>query len=173
MNDHPMRTRLRDYLEDSAGLPQDMAHAVESALFNWTIKSAQSSGTTSASWLDTSFGALYRVKAYEVAASLLKEDDGNNTVRDRLLSGALRPAEVVELQPNDKAWIAARQTAAKLREAARTDLASRGMCARTDLFTCSKCKKRDCSYFELQTRSADEPMTVFVTCLTCGHRWRM
>lgn len=169
-----MRARLQAYLSDSAGLPEHVAHAVERAVFNWTVKSAQTSGMTSASWQDTSFGAMYRVKAYEVAALLdddVKVYDAN--VKDRLLNGALQPAQVVELKPDSQAWVAARQTAAKLREAARTDLASRGMCARTDLFTCSKCKKRDCSYFELQTRSADEPMTVFVTCLTCGHRWRM
>ena len=42
----------------------------------------------------------------------------------------------------------------------------------TDMFTCSKCKKNKCTYFELQTRSADEPMTTFVTCIECGHRWK-
>ena len=42
----------------------------------------------------------------------------------------------------------------------------------TDMFTCGKCKKNKCSYFELQTRSADEPMTTFVTCLECGNKWK-
>lgn len=45
--------------------------------------------------------------------------------------------------------------------------------ANTDRYTCSKCKKNKCSYYELQTRSADEPMTTFITCLHCGHRWKM
>ena len=42
----------------------------------------------------------------------------------------------------------------------------------TDQFKCTKCNKRLCSYYELQTRSADEPMTIFITCLNCGKRWR-
>ena len=42
----------------------------------------------------------------------------------------------------------------------------------TDRFRCSQCKKKMCSYYELQTRSADEPMTIFVTCLNCGKQWR-
>lgn len=42
----------------------------------------------------------------------------------------------------------------------------------TDRFRCSQCKKKLCSYYELQTRSADEPMTIFVTCLNCGKQWR-
>lgn len=29
-----------------------------------------------------------------------------------------------------------------------------------------------CTYYQLQTRSADEPMTTFVTCLTCNARWK-
>tara|TARA_Y100001936_G_C15753820_1_gene497504 strand:+ start:21 stop:494 length:474 start_codon:yes stop_codon:yes gene_type:complete len=45
--------------------------------------------------------------------------------------------------------------------------------AMTDQFKCGRCKKRKCSYFELQTRSADEPMTVFITCINCGKRWKM
>ena len=45
--------------------------------------------------------------------------------------------------------------------------------AKTDVFKCGKCKKRECSYYELQVRSADESSTIFVTCLNCGNRWRI
>ena len=62
--------------------------------------------------------------------------------------------------------------------------------ASTDNFECNKCKPIEvslatkegratdrnqytqCSYYQLQTRSADEPMTTFVTCIKCGTRWR-
>jgi len=42
----------------------------------------------------------------------------------------------------------------------------------TDRFKCNRCGKRECTYYEMQTRSADEPMTIFVNCLNCGKRWR-
>ena len=42
----------------------------------------------------------------------------------------------------------------------------------TDQFKCRRCLKRECTYYELQTRSADEPMTIFITCLNCGKEWR-
>ena len=42
----------------------------------------------------------------------------------------------------------------------------------TDAYTCGRCKKKECTYYQMQTRSADEPMTTFVTCLNCGKRWR-
>eukprot|EP00033_Pygsuia_biforma_P004572 GCRY01005014.1.p1 GENE.GCRY01005014.1~~GCRY01005014.1.p1 ORF type:complete len:299 (+),score=52.81 GCRY01005014.1:144-1040(+) len=44
--------------------------------------------------------------------------------------------------------------------------------ATTDQFQCGKCKKRKCKFYQLQTRSADEPMTTFVTCVNCGNRWK-
>ena len=62
--------------------------------------------------------------------------------------------------------------------------------ASTDDFECLKCldverkkakiEKREinrdeytqCTYYQLQTRSADEPMTTFVTCLKCATRWK-
>ena len=38
---------------------------------------------------------------------------------------------------------------------------------------CSGCKKKSkCDYYQMQTRSADEPMTTFVTCLECDKRWK-
>jgi transcription elongation factor S-II len=42
----------------------------------------------------------------------------------------------------------------------------------TDRFTCTRCWKKECTYYEMQTRSADEPMTIFITCLNCGKHWR-
>jgi transcription elongation factor S-II len=44
--------------------------------------------------------------------------------------------------------------------------------ASTDDFICGKCKSKKCTYYQLQTRSADEPMTTFVTCLDCGNRFK-
>ena len=44
--------------------------------------------------------------------------------------------------------------------------------AMTDMFKCKKCGSRSTSYYEVQTRSADEPMTQFITCLNCNKRWK-
>ena len=41
--------------------------------------------------------------------------------------------------------------------------------ASTDNYKCKKCKKNKCTVSQAQTRSADEPMTTFVKCLTCGY----
>lgn len=42
----------------------------------------------------------------------------------------------------------------------------------TDMFKCGNCKQRKCQYYQMQTRSSDEPMTCFITCMNCGNKWR-
>ncbi|AYV77638.1 MAG: transcription elongation factor TFIIS [Dasosvirus sp.] len=37
----------------------------------------------------------------------------------------------------------------------------------TDIYKCYKCGEKKCTTSQMQTRSADEPMTIFVTCLVC------
>jgi transcription elongation factor S-II len=39
-------------------------------------------------------------------------------------------------------------------------------------FKCGKCKSKKTDYYQMQTRSADEPMTTYVTCKACGNRWK-
>ena len=40
------------------------------------------------------------------------------------------------------------------------------------LFRCGRCKSYKTTYYQMQTRSADEPMTVFITCHACDNRWK-
>jgi DNA-directed RNA polymerase subunit M/transcription elongation factor TFIIS len=42
----------------------------------------------------------------------------------------------------------------------------------SNMFKCKACGKSQTTYYELQTRSADEPMTVFIRCIPCGKQWR-
>lgn len=42
----------------------------------------------------------------------------------------------------------------------------------TGIFKCGKCKSVKTTYYQMQTRSADEPMTSYITCKNCGNRWK-
>lgn len=56
------------------------------------------------------------------------------------------------------------------RERAREVLSGREV-AKTGIFSCPKCKSFDVDTDQKQTRSADEPMTIFCTCNSCGSRF--
>lgn len=42
----------------------------------------------------------------------------------------------------------------------------------TGMYTCRDCKSKRTVCKSVQTRSADEPMTNFITCLDCEKRWK-
>ena len=48
---------------------------------------------------------------------------------------------------------------------------SRSMGLVTDIYKCGRKKKKKCTYYKMQTRSCDEPMTTFITCLNCNNSW--
>ena len=53
-----------------------------------------------------------------------------------------------------------------------TSVESINYISKSNIYTCKSCKKNECYVYELQTRSADEPMTIFITCINCGKKWR-
>lgn len=42
----------------------------------------------------------------------------------------------------------------------------------TDTYTCPKCKEKKCTVLQVQTRSADEPPTLFITCTVCYYAFK-
>lgn len=42
----------------------------------------------------------------------------------------------------------------------------------TNIYKCYKCGSRETKTSQMQTRSADEPMTIFVTCLVCSNTFK-
>jgi len=87
--------------------------------------------------------------------------------------GLISPKVLLDLKPEELGSDERRNENAAIREAATAE-AVRGQKqqASTDAFKCGKCGQRKCTYYQLQTRSADEPMTTFVTCVNCDNRWK-
>jgi len=40
------------------------------------------------------------------------------------------------------------------------------------IIACRKCKSKKTTYYQRQIRRADEGFTLFITCLSCGEKWR-
>jgi len=124
-------------------------------------------------WGSDMFKELYMSKARSVYSNLNpKSSIQNKRLMKRLKEKEFMPHNIANMKPENlfpEIWKDIMD-----REILRTKAAYEPQAtAMTDRYTCGKCKKNRCSYYELQTRSADEPMTMFITCLHCGHRWKM
>jgi DNA-directed RNA polymerase subunit M/transcription elongation factor TFIIS len=91
----------------------------------------------------------------------------NKTLKKSLLKNKIDPYFIAFLSPsqiNPASWKNELDKEQMINEA-------RNNIKTTDLYQCYKCKGRRCTTSQRQTRSADEPMTIFVTCLDCYNSW--
>ncbi|KAL3229507.1 Carboxypeptidase Y inhibitor [Nakaseomyces bracarensis] len=97
----------------------------------------------------------------------------NPDLKVKIANGDLSPEQLVNSDPKD---LAPEHLKRKMEEIKKQNLfnAQGATIERsvTDRFTCGKCKEKKVSYYQLQTRSADEPLTTFCTCEACGNRWK-
>jgi len=109
----------------------------------------------------------------------------NASLREDLLQRNVSGESLIKMSPEELATEEKRKEIEKLRDDAfqrsRLDWAEAnaekinkqcGIENDIGLFTCGKCKSTKTSNTQKQTRSADEPMTVFVVCHNCGARWK-
>lgn len=160
-----VRKRVVD-LYKSLNIENDYAIDIEIGVYNFCIDYA-TDHLIPLTWMSDVFKELYTNKARSIYSNLK-----NERLLKRLNEKEFLPHELANMKPEElypEIWkeIINRET---LRTKSAYEPAATAM---TDRYTCGKCKKNRCSYYELQTRSADEPMTMFITCLHCGHRWKM
>ncbi|XP_054855193.1 transcription elongation factor A protein 3 isoform X2 [Eublepharis macularius] len=101
------------------------------------------------------------------------KDPKNPSLRRNVLSGAIPPSLIAKMTAEEMASDELKELRnAMTQEAIREHQMAKTGGTTTDLFQCGKCKKKNCTYNQVQTRSADEPMTTFVLCNECGNRWK-
>lgn len=143
---------------------------LERGIFNYSVKRATTDNIVK-KWDNPYFVLLYSDKLKTVLINLK-----NKTLLKKIKLGVIKPHEIAfmthqEMQP-DK-W----SKLIEIKKKRDTNKYDPKIEAATDNFTCNKCLANKevankCTYYQLQTRSADEPMTTFVTCLNCGSRWK-
>ncbi|NXM79662.1 TCEA3 protein, partial [Oenanthe oenanthe] len=102
------------------------------------------------------------------------KDPKNPSLRRNVLCGAIEPGLIARMTAEEMASDELKRLrSAMTQEAIREHQMAKTGGTVTDLFQCSKCKKKNCTYNQVQTRSADEPMTTFVLCNECGNRWKV
>jgi transcription elongation factor S-II len=168
-NISPIRTAVRAIFEKY--MSEIEAADLEIGVFNNTIDVAKAF-PFAASWVNPVFVEAYMAKSRSMVANLNPSSYiANSRLHERLEEKEFLPNEMASMAPENlfpEAWEGViRDEIQHMKGAFEAS-----MTAMTDTYTCGKCKKNRCTYYELQTRSADEPLTTFVRCLNCGHRWK-
>lgn len=115
--------------------------------------------------------AKYKAKFRQLHFNL--KDSNNPDLRRKVLLGEFLPSELITASPEELASDAKKEENQRIRDKKLFDSApSSAKRATTDQFQCGKCRQRKCTYYQMQTRSADEPMTTFVQCTVCNNAWK-
>ena len=129
---------------------------IEKSIYNWTIKNANELNID-ANWTNDIFTHMY-IQRYMDIVFHIKEYN----MEEKLKNKEILSKDIGFLEHKDynvSRWKPV------IYETDETD--------KEGIFQCKKCHSKKTTYYSLQTRSADEPMTNFITCLNCNNRWKM
>jgi DNA-directed RNA polymerase subunit M/transcription elongation factor TFIIS len=164
------RGKMVDYLQSTIK-NKKLSRTIEKSIYNYVIEISKERNIQR-SWSNPIFLNIYRSKVLSINSNLKTSSYINNThLLKNIRNKNINPDDVGKLSVYDiypDNWKELLNIKSK-RDKIKYELKPEAM---TTLFKCRKCGSRETSYYEVQTRSADEPMTQFITCLSCNNRWK-
>jgi len=152
-------------------LTTDEVEDLEIGIFNCAIEEGKTRSVRRL-WENPEFQTLYSIIAQRTISNLDTNSYVKNTrLYERLKDGEFLPHDLPFMSYSEmypEKWGGMIEKAIKKEE----KMLEVDTSAATDMFKCTKCGKRQCTYYEMQTRSSDEPMTQFIRCMNCGKQWK-
>lgn len=151
-------------------IDESISRKIEKSIYNYCINLSKGKNIKR-KWENNIFKNLYLSKIRSIYSNITECYIQNKNFKKRILNNEIDIDNIAKLSSYDifpenwKDLIDKKMERDKLKYELKPE-------AMTDVFKCRKCNSRSCSYYEVQTRSADEPMTQFINCLDCGNRWR-
>ena len=138
---------------------------LEKGVYNYSLDVATEKKIAK-KWENQYFVQIYLDRVKSIFINLT-----NQTILDKVLEKKIKAHELAFMshqEMNEDRW----KALIELQQIKEENKYTPKIEASTDDFTCFKCKSKECTHYQLQTRSADEPMTTFVTCIRCSNRWK-
>ena len=144
---------------------ETLAANLEIGVFNYAIREATHRKIVK-SWDNRHFQQLYKDRLRTIYCNL------DDAIIALINSGEVKPQEFAFMTHQEMCPEKWTELIDKKRKREDSHNQKSVQCS-TSLFTCKRCMSKNCTYYELQIRSADEPATIFVSCLDCGKHWRV
>jgi DNA-directed RNA polymerase subunit M/transcription elongation factor TFIIS len=144
----------------------DYIKNIEIGIYNYTIINSKTQNIL-CKWENSYFVLIYLNKLYSILFNFKNKD-----IYKTIVDNEIKASEIAFMTPQDinpSRWkhMVNRK---KRREKNQYEANFEAAC---EDFTCFKCGQNKTTYTQAQTRSADEPMTTFVSCLVCPNKWKM
>ena len=105
------------------------------------------------------------------------QDPKNEEFKIKILDGTFPPSKLISMDVSEMLNQDMKKEMAKVEQegldARRSDWNEKHIKVSEGVYKCFKCGERRCTTNQIQMRSADEPMTIFVTCANCGNTWKI
>ena len=160
------RHKALEMLTHVLQLPE-LARRIETSIFNFSLSQFPPSLRY---WEHQPLRKLYCNKVLSMKFNL--SDSRNPGLKERVENGTVTPSTLVQLHPFQlfpEHWEVLFESIAK-RQLKRQLTTDPEQCP-DGAFTCM-CGSKKTVFTLLQTRSADEPTTAFIACISCGKRWK-
>lgn len=139
---------------------------MEKGIFNNTIEYCKNNNL-SLKWSNSEFIKNYSKNARRVLANINYTTNAP-VLREKIKDGIIQPyklAKMTKEEMNPEIW-----------EILKTKTLNQAIFKEEQhedgMFKCNRCKSMKTVYYQMQTRSADEPMTTYVTCTECNLKWK-
>tara|TARA_B100000768_G_C11282289_1_gene379366 strand:- start:4703 stop:5125 length:423 start_codon:yes stop_codon:yes gene_type:complete len=139
---------------------------MEKGVFNNAVELSKKNKTP-LKWSEKSFVKFYSTNARRLLANVSYTPISKDLI-SKIKNGHIDPYSLVKLtreELNPELW-------ATLKSKNLEKIVVKQLEADDGMFKCNKCKSMKTVYYQMQTRSADEPMTTFVTCTNCYTKWK-
>lgn len=168
--ENPTRQFVVDRLSSLLEIPttDTVCINLEKSILNYAIQRCESVDVPS--WENHKFVDMYKHKFLQIQYNIRKSPVLKGWITER----RVKSKDVIDMQPDDL-WPDgpyAKQKELKIVKELRKAYLAQEIKDTEGFFTCGRCKSKKTSYYQLQTRSADEPMTTFVSCHNCDRNWK-
>lgn len=150
---------------------RELSDKIEEGIYNYVCEQAGARNMP-IDFENVQFRRIYVNKLQSVYVNLDgKSFVGNKDLLARVKKGQVEPTRVAWMKPQEmypELW----KELIERKEASEEFMYLKKHEVETTIFKCEKCKERRCTYYQMQKRKSDEPMTTFITCVNCGNKWQ-